>query len=55
VDADLAAGLLLPLYLPAGGKREVRLNLVCKDSGAVSREVAVLADLLGFNRDLDEV
>jgi DNA-binding transcriptional LysR family regulator len=55
VQTDLANGKLLPLCLPAGGTREVRLNLVCKDLSVLSREVNVLADLLGFNRSLEEV
>lgn len=55
IQADLANGELLPLRLPAGGTREVRLNLVYKDLSSLSREVNVLAELLGFNRDLEEV
>lgn len=55
VQAELAKGELLPLRLPAGGTREVRLNLVCKDLSLLSREVNVLADLFGFNRPLEEV
>ena len=55
IQADLANGELLPLRLPAGGAREVRLNLVYKDLSSLSREVNVLAELLGFNRDLEEV
>src|SRR5215469_16146079 len=55
IQANLANGELLPLCLPAGGTREVRLNLVCKDLSLLSREVNVLADLLGFNRGPEEV
>ena len=55
IESDLANGELLPLRLPAGGTREVRLNLVCKDLSSLSREVNILADLLGFNRGLEEV
>lgn len=55
IESDLATSELLPLHLPAGGSRDVRLNMVCKDHSALSREVNVLADLLGFNRDLDEI
>lgn len=55
IQADLANGELLPLRLPAGGTREVRLNLVYKDLSSLSREVNVLADLLGFNRELERV
>ena len=55
IQANLANGELLSLCLPAGGTREVRLNLVCKDLSLLSREVNVLADLLGFNRGPEEV
>lgn len=55
LQSDLASGELASLRLPAGGTREVRLNLVCKDLSSLSREVNVLADLLGFNRGLEEV
>ncbi len=55
IQSDLASGELLPLRLPAGGTREVRLNLVCKDVNSLSHEVNVLANLLGFNCDLEEV
>jgi len=41
----------LPLRMPVGGTREVRLNLVCKDSNLGSREVSALAGLLGMNRE----
>jgi len=55
IESDLASSNLLPLHLPAGGTREVRLNLLCKDLSSLSPEVNVLADLLGFNRSLEEV
>jgi DNA-binding transcriptional LysR family regulator len=55
IAPDLANSDLLPLRLPAGGTRELRLNLVCKDLTALSREVNVLADLFGFNRGVEEV
>jgi hypothetical protein len=51
----LASGELLPLRLPAGGTREVRLNLVCRNHSSLSREADVLADLLGFNSEPDVV
>ena len=54
-QSDLASGELLPLRLPAGDKQEVRLNLVYRDLSSLSREVNVLAEMLGFNRDLEEV
>lgn len=55
VESDLKDGDLVPLSLPAGGTRDVRLNLVCRDLGSHNREVIALADLLGFNTDLAEV
>ncbi len=55
VQSHLDSGELVPLRLQAGGTREVRLNLVCKDPTLMSREVNALADLLGFNRELEQV
>jgi DNA-binding transcriptional LysR family regulator len=55
IESDLNDGVLRPLGLPAGGTREVRLNLVCKDLSALSHELNVLADLVGFNRDLEKI
>ncbi len=55
IQSDLAAHELVPLRLPVGGAREVRLNLVCKDISSLSREVNVLAELLGFHSDIEQV
>ena len=55
IEAQLAGGELLPLRLPVGGAREVRLNLVCKNHSSLSLEANVLADLLGFNREPDAI
>lgn len=55
IHSDLADGRLVALRLPAGGTREALLSLVCEDMSSLSREVNVLADLLGFNHDLEEV
>jgi len=55
IESSLASGELLPLRLPAGGTREVRLNIVCRNHSSLTREVKVLADLLGFSRDPEEV
>jgi DNA-binding transcriptional LysR family regulator len=52
---DIEGDELAPLRIAAGGTREVRLNLVCKDYSSLSREVNVLADLLGFNRGIEQV
>jgi DNA-binding transcriptional LysR family regulator len=45
----LDSGEFVPLNMPVGGLREVRLNLVCKDANVGSREVIALAELLGMN------
>lgn len=55
IGADVESNQLAPLRLAAGGTREVRLNLVCKDHTSLSREVNVLADLLGFNGAVEQV
>jgi DNA-binding transcriptional LysR family regulator len=44
---------LLPVRMPAGGTREVRLNIICEDLNPSSRELRALAELLGINRDLE--
>jgi hypothetical protein len=46
---------LLQVRTPAGGTREVRLNIICKDLNPSSRELSALAELLGINRDLELV
>jgi DNA-binding transcriptional LysR family regulator len=43
IQPDLETGEFLRLHMPVGGTREVRLNLVCKDSNLGSREVSALA------------
>ena len=55
VQTYLESAELLPLQMPIGGTREVRLNLVCKDSNPGSREVTALAELLGMNRDVQTI
>lgn len=55
IQPELAAHELVPLRLPVGGTRDARLNLVCKDHSSLSREVNVLAELLGLERDLEQV
>ena len=55
VESELKTGEFAPLNLPVGSIREVRLNLVCKDPSSMSHEVAVLAELLGMNRELEEI
>jgi DNA-binding transcriptional LysR family regulator len=55
VQTYLESAEFLPLQMPVGGTREVRLNLVCKDSNPGSREVTALAELLGMNRDVQTI
>ena len=49
----LDSGELLPLRMPVGGSREIRLNVVCKDLNPRLRELNALAELLGTNRKLE--
>jgi DNA-binding transcriptional LysR family regulator len=53
IQPGLDSGELLPLGMPVGGTREVRLNMVCKDLSPGSRELNALAELLGIKRDLE--
>jgi DNA-binding transcriptional LysR family regulator len=55
IQPYLDSGELLPLRMPLGGIREVRLNLVCKDPSFASRELDALAELLGIKRDLESI
>jgi DNA-binding transcriptional LysR family regulator len=55
VQTYLESAEFLPLQMPIGGTREVRLNLVCKDSNPGSREVTALAELLGMIRDVQTI
>jgi DNA-binding transcriptional LysR family regulator len=55
IQSDLAGKELLPLRMPVGGTREVRLNLVCKDLSSLNPEVNVLAELLGFARPPEQL
>lgn len=50
IQPCLDNGELLPLRLPVGGTREVRLNVICKDLSPRLRELNVLAGLFGINR-----
>lgn len=49
------SGELSLLRLSAGGTRQVRLNLVCRDLDAASKEVRALAELLGMHRKLETI
>jgi DNA-binding transcriptional LysR family regulator len=53
IQPCLDSGELLPLRLPVGGIREVRLNVICKDLSPRLQELNALAELLGINRDLE--
>lgn len=55
IQPQLNSGELRPLFLPAGGTRGVRLNLVCKDLTSASREFSTLAEMLGMNRELEVI
>jgi DNA-binding transcriptional LysR family regulator len=51
IQPQLESGEFLPLRMPVGGARQVRLNIVCNDLSSSSRELNALAELLGMNRD----
>ena len=53
IQPYLDVGELLPLRIPIGGTREVRLNVVSKDPSPRLQELHVLSELLGINRDLE--
>jgi DNA-binding transcriptional LysR family regulator len=55
IESELKTGEFVPLNLSLGGTREVRLNLVCKDPSSISPEVTALAELLGINREPEEI
>jgi DNA-binding transcriptional LysR family regulator len=46
---------LLPLRLPVGQTREVRLSIVCRDMSASSPELVALAELLGMNHGVEVI
>ena len=55
IQPHLDSEELVPLSMPVGGMREVRLNLVCKDANLASREVNALAELLGMNGEMQSI
>ncbi|MGA2182335.1 MAG: LysR family transcriptional regulator [Bryobacteraceae bacterium] len=55
IQPHLQDGELLPLHIPAGQTRQVRLSIVCKDLSTSSRELNALADLLGLNRPVEAI
>ncbi|MGH9584998.1 MAG: LysR substrate-binding domain-containing protein [Bryobacteraceae bacterium] len=55
IQHEIERGELVPLQLPIGGVREVRLSLVWKDTGSSHSELSVLAELLGRGRGVDVI
>jgi DNA-binding transcriptional LysR family regulator len=55
IHQELERGELVPLQLPIGGVREVRLSLVWKDRGSSHSELSALAELLGRDRGVDVI
>jgi DNA-binding transcriptional LysR family regulator len=53
IQSYLDARELLPLHMPVGGAREVRLNIICRDLSPGSRELRAIAELLGINQNLE--
>jgi DNA-binding transcriptional LysR family regulator len=49
------SGELSLLCMSAGGTRHVRLNLICRDLDAASKEFLALADLLGLHRGVETI
>jgi len=55
IQLELDRGDFVPLPLPAGKMRDVRLNLVCKDLGVSNSEANALAELLGLSREPETI
>jgi DNA-binding transcriptional LysR family regulator len=55
IQSLLDCGELVALPMPAGGTRQVRLNLVCRDLSSSSRELVAMAELLGMNREMETI
>ncbi|MDR3719850.1 MAG: LysR family transcriptional regulator [Bryobacteraceae bacterium] len=55
IRPDLQEGELVPLHMPAGQTREVRLSLVCNEMNSSSRELNALAELLGMNGGVETI
>jgi DNA-binding transcriptional LysR family regulator len=51
IQSELEKGDYVPLPLPAGKTRDVRLNLVCRDLSESDSEANALAELLGMTRE----
>jgi DNA-binding transcriptional LysR family regulator len=55
IQPYLQSGELLPLHMPVGGTRDVRLSIICKDLTSSSPELSALTGLLGMNRELEVI
>ncbi len=55
IQSDIKSGSLVPLSLPAGKTREVRLNLVCRDLSQNNLEANALAEVLGIGREPERI
>jgi DNA-binding transcriptional LysR family regulator len=55
IQSELDSGDSVALPLPAGQTRDIRLNLVCKESSASNSEVNALAELLGMSREPETI
>jgi DNA-binding transcriptional LysR family regulator len=53
ISEYLSSGELMPLRLPLGAERIIRLLLVCKDLDSTSPEKTCLASLLGSDREVE--
>jgi len=51
----LEKGELVPLRLPAGQTRDVRLSVICRDLSSGKRELNALAELLGIHRGVEAI
>lgn len=55
IQQALNSGEIIPLRMPTGCERRVRLNIICTDPNTMSQEVLVLAEMLGMNRELQYI
>ena len=55
IESELKTGEIAPLNLTVGGTREVHLNLVCNDPSSIGHEVTTLVELLGMNREPEDI
>jgi DNA-binding transcriptional LysR family regulator len=55
IQSELERGQFVPLSLPAGKTRDVRLNLVCRDVSGSNSEANALAELLGMCREAEVI